>query len=145
MLMSCKLKQFLFFKVIFFAALALIAGIITWVIMQNSIAMLIGLAAAIVIVLPFLSMLILPPRMVICEDSIKLREFRFFGISVDEQSVSYSKIALVKKGEGLFFSTIIIETSGGDRDLKFTELTRSDARKGYDLIEKLRKQSPGVN
>ncbi len=142
MLLSCKLKQYLLFKVVFFAILAFIAGIAANIIMNNIIAIWIGIAASVLILLPYLSLLILPPRLVIHEDSIKLREYRFFGISVDEQSVSYSKIALVKKAEGLFFSTIIVETSGGDRDLKFSELKRGDARKAYEIIEKLRKQSP---
>ncbi|MCD6118319.1 hypothetical protein J7K50_00580 [bacterium] len=141
MIYSCKLRQYLLFKIWLWAIIAVLAGIVVALIFSNIVAVWIGLGIGLVILLVFLNLIILPPRLEVHEDVVKLKEFRFFGLSVGEQSVSYDKIALVKKDEGIFFSSIVIETSGGDRDLFFSELRRGNARKAYKIIEEKRGKS----
>jgi len=142
MLYFCRLKQLTILKIWLWVAVLVLLGILVTALSAFHQALWIGLILGGVVAALFSNTLFLPPRLEVYEDCVKLKEFRFFGLSVDEQSVAYSKIALVKKGEGLFFSTIIIETSGGDRDLRFAELKRGDARKAYEFLEKHRKGSP---
>lgn len=138
MLYFCRLNQFFILKIWLWAVVIFIIGILVTALSPLDAAWWIGLIVAAILIAVFSNTLFLPPRLEVYEDCVKLKEFRFFGLSVDEQSVAYSKIALVKKSEGLFFSTIIIETSGGDRDLKFTELKRGDARRAHEFLEKRR-------
>src|SRR3990172_9980526 len=109
MLYFCRLKQLTILKIWLWVAVLVLLGILVTALSAFHQALWIGLILGGVVAALFSNTLFLPPRLEVYEDCVKLKEYRFFGLSVDEQSVAYSKIALVKKGEGLFFSTIIIE------------------------------------
>lgn len=141
MVYSCKLKQFFLLKIWLWAILLALAGLIVGIILQNWILFVVLVAIAALPLLAFLNTVILPPRIEIYDDSVRLKTFKLLGMAVDVQTVPYSKIAMVKKSEGLIFSSIEIETSGGDQDMHFLEMKRGEVRKAFDLIQSYRTQS----
>lgn len=141
MVFTCRLKQLFLFKIWLWACFFALAGIISGIAASNWILLPIGVGIAIIPILVFLNTVILPPRIEIHDDSVRLKTFKFLGMAVDVHTVPYSKIAMVKKNEGLIFSSIEIETSGGDQDMLFAEMKRGEARKAFDLIQSHRTKS----
>ena len=141
MVFTCRLKQFFLFKLWVWDSLLTLAGVIAWIAFGSWIYFVVALVIGALPLLAFLNTVILPPRIEIHDDAVKLMTFKFFGLAVDVQTVPYSKVAMVKKQEGLIFSGIEIETSGGDQDMLFQEMKRSDARKAFELIQSHRTKS----
>lgn len=144
MVFSCRLNQILLLKVWFWAILVLVLGAAAALFIHEWIYFTVGLVISVLILIFFIHVIVFPPKLEVHVDVLKKKEFRFFGLSVSEESVPFSKIALTKLDEGLIFSGIVVETSGGERDLLFRELKRRDARKAMNIIEEQRTKDSSV-
>ncbi|MEP0814366.1 MAG: hypothetical protein HRF49_06845 [bacterium] len=138
---SCKLNHWRAFKIwLGAAALAVIGIVLAFVIDPGWIPLIIGFGFGLILVIWNIGPLFFQPRLEIHADTLKRRDFKYWGYRVDEVSVPFSKIAMVKKEEGIFFGRITVETSGGERDLEYKELLRADCRKAAQILETKRAQ-----
>ncbi len=74
------------------------------------------------------------PTLIEVSDKSVLRRKRSW-FSVDEISISLSKVASVHIKTGMIWSDIVIESSGGSDPLASHGHTKSDARRIKELIE----------
>ena len=74
-----------------------------------------------------------PTVIEVSDKSVMRRKRSFF--SSDEMSISMSKVASVHIKTGVFWSTIIIESSGGTDPLTSHGHRKADARRIKELIE----------
>jgi hypothetical protein len=73
-----------------------------------------------------------PDSLTLASDGILFRKGRFFGSS--EERISYKAIASLRVKNGIFLSSISVETSGGSQPIFINGLWKSDARKIQDSI-----------
>jgi hypothetical protein len=79
--------------------------------------------------------LFFPDSVVLASDGIIFRKGRMFGSS--EEHINYRSIASIRATNGLFLSSISIETSGGSQPIFVNGLWKSDARKIQDSVRLL--------
>lgn len=63
--------------------------------------------------------------------------------TVDEMSINISKVASIHIKTGIFWSQILIESSGGSDPMESHGHTKADARRIKDLIETYQHQIGG--
>jgi hypothetical protein len=74
-----------------------------------------------------------PTVIEVTDKSVMRRKRSWF--SVDEMSITIHKVASININTGLFWSKILIESSGGSDPLESHGHTKADARRIKDLIE----------
>jgi hypothetical protein len=67
-----------------------------------------------------------PDSLRLARDGLVFRKGRFFGSS--EEHINYRAVASLRVKNGIFFSTLSIETSGGSQPVYINGLWKSDAR-----------------
>jgi hypothetical protein len=73
-----------------------------------------------------------PDSLTLSADGILFRKGRFFGSS--EERINYKAIASLRVKNGIFLSSISVETSGGSQPIYINGLWKSDARMIQDGI-----------
>jgi hypothetical protein len=73
-----------------------------------------------------------PDSLTLARDGILFRKGRFFGST--EERISYKAIASLRVANGVFLSSISVETSGGSQPIFINGLWKSDAREIQDGI-----------
>ena len=73
-----------------------------------------------------------PDSLTLSSDGILFRKGRFFGSS--EERINYKAIASLRVKNGVFLSSISVETSGGSQPIFINGLWKSDARRIQDGI-----------
>ena len=73
-----------------------------------------------------------PDSLTLSSDGILFRKGKFFGSS--EERISYKAIASLRAKNGVFLSSISVETSGGSQPIFINGLWKSDAREIQDGI-----------
>jgi len=73
-----------------------------------------------------------PDSLTLASDGILFRKGRLFGSS--EERINYKAIASLRVRNGIFLSTISIETSGGSQPICINGLWKSDAKEIQDGI-----------
>jgi hypothetical protein len=76
---------------------------------------------------------------VLVSDGIVFRKGRIFGSN--EQHINYKAIASLQVTNGLFFSTISIETSGGSQPIIINGLWKSEAKEIQEALYQLQRQA----
>jgi hypothetical protein len=74
-----------------------------------------------------------PTVLEVTDKSVMRRKRSWFN--VDEMSITISKVASIHIKTGIFWSTILIESSGGSDPMESHGHTKADARRLKDLIE----------
>jgi hypothetical protein len=74
-----------------------------------------------------------PTVLEVTDRSVMRRKRSWFN--VDEMSITISKVASIHIKTGIFWSTILIESSGGSDPMESHGHTKADARRIKDLIE----------
>jgi hypothetical protein len=74
-----------------------------------------------------------PTMIEVTDKSVMRRKRNWF--SVDEMSITITKVASIHIKTGLIWSTILIESSGGTDPIQSHGHSKSDARRIKDLIE----------
>jgi hypothetical protein len=74
-----------------------------------------------------------PTVIEVTDKSVMRRKRRWF--SMDEMSITVSKVASIHITTGIFWSKILIESSGGSDPIESHGHTKADARRIKDLIE----------
>jgi DNA primase catalytic subunit len=69
----------------------------------------------------------------VTDKSVMLRKRSWFN--TDEMSIAILKVASIHIKTGLFWSTVVIESSGGSDPLESHGHTKADARRIKELIE----------
>ena len=82
-----------------------------------------------------------PTRLVISPQRVSRVKPRLFGSN--EESISVSKIASVHISTGVFWSEIVIESTGGTDPITSHGHRKHDAKRIRDLIERYQAQSRG--
>jgi hypothetical protein len=77
----------------------------------------------------------------VTDKSVMRRKRSWF--SVDEMSITVQKVASIHIKTGIFWSTILIESSGGSDPVESHGHTKSDARRIKELIEEYQHQATG--
>src|SRR5215471_9178864 len=80
-----------------------------------------------------------PTRLVISPQRVSRVKSRFFGSN--EESIAMSKIASVHISTGVFWSEIVIESTGGTDPITSHGHRKKDAQRIRDLIEQYQAQS----
>jgi hypothetical protein len=78
-----------------------------------------------------------PDSLTLAGDGILFRKGRLFGSS--EERISYRAIASLRVTNGVFLSSLSVETSGGSQPIFINGLWKSDARKVQDGIREFQK------
>jgi hypothetical protein len=78
-----------------------------------------------------------PDSLTLAGDGILFRKGRFFGSS--EERINYKAIASLRVKNGVFLSSISVETSGGSQPIFINGLWKSDARKIQDGIREFQR------
>jgi len=78
-----------------------------------------------------------PDSLTLSRDGILFRKGRFFGSS--EERISTRAIASLRVKNGIFLSSLSVETSGGSQPIFINGLWKSDARKIQDGIREFQK------
>jgi hypothetical protein len=73
-----------------------------------------------------------PDRLTLADDGLLFRKGRMFGST--EEHISYRAIASFKTKNGIFLSTLRIETSGGSQPIVINGLWKSASREIQDAI-----------
>jgi hypothetical protein len=73
-----------------------------------------------------------PDSLRLARDGLVFRKGRFFGSS--EEHINYRAVASLRVKNGIFFSTLSIETSGGSQPVYINGLWKSDAREIQDIL-----------
>lgn len=73
-----------------------------------------------------------PDSLTLASDGILFRKGRFFGSS--EERISYKAIASLRVKNGIFLSSISVETSGGSQPIFINGLWKSDAARIQESI-----------
>jgi DNA primase catalytic subunit len=74
-----------------------------------------------------------PTVIEVTDKSVMRRKRHWF--TVDEMSINISKVASIHIKTGIFWSQILIESSGGSDPMESHGHTKADARRIKDLIE----------
>src|SRR5262252_7518697 len=82
-----------------------------------------------------------PTKLVISPQRVSRVKSRFFGSN--EESIAISKIALVHISTGVFWSEIVIESTGGADPITSHGHRKRDAQRIRDLIETYQAQVHG--
>jgi hypothetical protein len=82
-----------------------------------------------------------PTKLVISPQRVSRVKSRLFGSN--EESIAMSKIASVHISTGVFWSEIVIESTGGTDPITSHGHRKKDAQKIRDLIETFQAQSRG--
>jgi hypothetical protein len=82
-----------------------------------------------------------PTVLEVTDRSVMRRKRNWFN--VDEMSITMSKIASIHIKTGIFWSTILIESSGGSDPMESHGHSNVDARRIKDLIEGYQHESRG--
>jgi hypothetical protein len=98
-----------------------------------------GAVLAALVLLSRTGLIFFPPVAEVREDGVKMKVFKYMGLAVDEFTVPMDKIASLSKLEGMLFSSVVVENSGGDRDLTLVGMRRRDARRFMAVVEDLRR------
>jgi hypothetical protein len=85
--------------------------------------------------------LLFPTVIEVTDKSVMRRKRSWF--SVDEMSITISKVASIHIKTGVFWSQILIESSGGADPLESHGHTKADAREIKDLIEGYQHEATG--
>ncbi len=72
-------------------------------------------------------------------DGVVFRKGRIFGST--EEHINYKAVASFRITNGIFFSTISIETSGGSQPIVVNGLWKSEAKEIQDALNKLQRQA----
>jgi hypothetical protein len=80
-----------------------------------------------------------PDSLVLVSDGIVFRKGRIFGSN--EQHINYKAIASLHITNGIFFSTISIETSGGSQPIVINGLWKSEAKEIQAALNQLQRQA----
>jgi hypothetical protein len=80
-----------------------------------------------------------PTRLVVSPQRVSRLKPRMFGSN--EESIAMSKIASVHISTGIFWSEIVIESTGGTDPITSHGHRKSDAQRIRDLIEQYQAQS----
>jgi len=80
-----------------------------------------------------------PTLIEVTDKSVMRRKRHWF--SLDEMSITVSKVASIHIQTGIFWSKILIESSGGADPMESHGHTKADARRIKDLIEEYQHQS----
>jgi hypothetical protein len=80
-----------------------------------------------------------PTKLVISPQRVSRVKSRFFGSN--EESIAISKIASVRISTGVFWSEIVIESTGGADPITSHGHRKRDAQRIRDLIETYQSQS----
>ena len=80
-----------------------------------------------------------PTLIEVTDKSVMRRKRRWF--SLDEMSITVSKVASIHITTGIIWSKILIESSGGTDPLESHGHTKADARRIKELIENYQHQS----
>lgn len=73
-----------------------------------------------------------PDSLRLARDGLVFRKGRFFGSS--EEHINYRAVASLRVKNGILFSTLSIETSGGSQPVYINGLWKSDAREIQDIL-----------
>jgi hypothetical protein len=73
-----------------------------------------------------------PDSLRLARDGLVFRKGRFFGSS--EEHINYRAVASLRVKNGIFFSILSIETSGGSQPVYINGLWKSDAREIQDIL-----------
>ncbi len=83
--------------------------------------------------------LLFPPEIEINDEEILIRSWSLFGLRTNEQKISGDRIASVRYFDGIFWSSVTIETMGGAiSDLTIHALTKSDGKLVAEAVEQLK-------
>jgi hypothetical protein len=82
-----------------------------------------------------------PTKLVISPQRVSRVKSRFFGSN--EESIAISKIASVHISTGVFWSEIVIESTGGTDPITSHGHRKKDAQRIRDLIEQYQAQARG--
>src|ERR1700690_3248310 len=82
-----------------------------------------------------------PTKLVISPQRVSRLKSRFFGSN--EETIPMSKIASVHISTGVFWSEIVIESTGGTDPITSHGHRKKDAQRIRDLIEQYQAQSRG--
>jgi hypothetical protein len=82
------------------------------------------------------------PTVIEVSDKSVMRRKRCW-FNVDEMSITISKVASIHIKTGVFWSTILIESSGGSDPMESHGHTKADARRIKDLIETYQQAAHG--
>ena len=83
-----------------------------------------------------------PTQIEITDRAIIRRKFSW--MSCDEISISLQKVASIRLQTGLFWSNILVESTGGTDPLTSHGHSKSDARRIKELIEDFQARPPGA-
>ena len=80
-----------------------------------------------------------PDAIVLASDGITFRKGNLFGSR--EEHISYKAVASFRITNGVLFSTISIETSGGSQPIVVNGLWKSEAKEIQDALRELQRQA----
>jgi len=80
-----------------------------------------------------------PDALVLASDGITFRKGNLFGSR--EEHISYKAVASFRITNGVLFSTISIETSGGSQPIVVNGLWKSEAKEIQDALRELQRQA----
>jgi len=83
--------------------------------------------------------LFFPDALVLVNDGIVFRKGSLFGSR--EEHISFKAVASFRITNGILFSTISIETSGGSQPIVVTGLWKSEAKEIQDAIREFQRQA----
>ncbi|WP_408954769.1 hypothetical protein [Natroniella sp. ANB-PHB2] len=79
-----------------------------------------------------------PDTLEILPTKVKLKKRKLLGLKSTEKNVLRNQIASVRRENGFFFSTIIVETTGGAvSDLEIKWVNKRKAKKAVEEIESM--------
>jgi hypothetical protein len=82
-----------------------------------------------------------PDSLVLVSDGIVFRKGSLFGSR--EEHISYKAVASFRITNGILFSTISIETSGGSQPIVVNGLWKSEAKEIQDALREFQRQAQG--
>jgi hypothetical protein len=82
---------------------------------------------------------IFPDTLSVEPDGIHYHKRRLLGS--EEEIISYRQISSIRTQNGIMFSTIVIETSGGSQPVSINGLYKSDAKAIKESIQSMQQQS----
>ncbi len=81
--------------------------------------------------------IIFPDTIELDKDRLRVIKKRWFGLTGDEEEISYDRIASSRLKKGVFTATVAIETSGGSKDdITIKALWKKDAESLKSQLEK---------
>ena len=86
--------------------------------------------------------LLFPTVLSIGTDGVRYHKARLFGST--EELINARQIASVRLRNGLFFSSMVIETAGGSQPVIVDGLRKADASQAQDAIQRLLEEARDV-